>query len=801
MRRVLGILVVVMSIGLVALIAGTVYALKQSPSYSFAPPAASVAPPEADLQPPPPASESGPHRNELLLGLSPERILQKRQQLDDSVWAKEIRAQEYERTFIKLWDQMRTRSGDSHVVLEQVPFDTLTIRRFGPEATHRWDIRTAAMTGPTLVLDSAGWRALIEDAVAKGYVLVHSEWHHAAMTVDDQKELHSTVNMKLFIDNPSTRTHLVIGGALAVTWSDQLDAQHDHLIKAVSATDLTLTSRSGDDAFVETQRLTSEVWPGQTAFQNMSPVLVYDLAGQGHPDIIIPSINLLWRNHSTPGHIHFEKERLFARDLPGITAAVIADFSGDGLPDLLVAGNNLPPTLFPGKSGGTFGPGHNACPGLDSAQMQAPLNITAGDVDGDGRVDFFISQYRYLFGDGNMPDPYYDANDGYPSFLFLNNGDGTFRDATISSGLGEKRFRRTNSAALLDLTGSGHCDLMTINDFSGMDIYRNDGTGHFSDVTDQLVDQRSSFGMSSSVADFTGEGKLDIFMSGMGSTTARRLEQLQLSRSDYPDYTAMRMKMAYGNRLLLGMPDHTYQQASFNDQVARTGWSWGTAACDFGNDGLMDLYIANGFMSRSSAKDYCTRFWTQDIYMANSRPNDAFSQVFVHERDRLGDPSWNGFEHKALLMNEDGRGFRDVAYPMNLGFEWDGREVVGVDLDGDGKDDLVILQTIGANLNAGGQEIVHIEHNQLPSSNHWLEVQLHEAPGCSPLGATVTVTCTDRRFMSCIICGDSYRSQHPASTHIGLGARSTITALDIRWIGGRTRHIDHPPIDTVLQIR
>ena len=73
------------------------------------------------------------------------------------------------------------------------------------------------------------------------------------------------------------------------------------------------------------------------------------------------------------------------------------------------------------------------------------------------------------------------------------------------------------------------------------------------------------------------------------------------------------MKMGYGNRLFLGNGKGGFKQASYNEQVARSGWSWGCTPWDFDNDGDRDLFVANGHHCGKSCEDYCSKYWTNDI--------------------------------------------------------------------------------------------------------------------------------------------------------------------------------------------
>jgi len=706
---------------------------------------------------------------------------------------------------------MRSRQDDQYRILAAFPFDHLLLGTFSAATPHERSITVAKMSAPTVALDTSRWSALLDSLTARGYRLEHSEWHHAAFNAatDAHGAPSSQIAIKLFVANDRLHQHLVVAGPLGITWASALDKDGHHLVFDIDATHLTMTSRVGDDAFAEAFQFRPQdrsCDPQAT----IDPVLVYDLDGDGRPDIVLPSLNTLLLNRSTPGHVSFIATDLCAYPVahtsmetgPFVTSAIIADFNGDGFPDLLECGLGMAPVLFLGNGTGTFRGFGEPVTNLSPQFFTLPMTMTAGDIRGNGLLDVWIGQYRRPYVDGNLPSPYWDANDGFPSFLLMNDGHGHLLDATPGSGLEGKRFRRTYSASLFDLTGTGHLDLLTVNDFSGVDFYAGDGHGHFRDITATEIDQRSSFGMSHAIADFDGDGILDLFISGMGSTTARRLEQMKLGRPEFPEQSRMRMPMAYGNRLLLGRADHTYQQAPYNDLIARTGWSWGCAPIDTDNSGRLDVYLSNGNLSRSTAKDYCTRYWTQDIYMGSSAPSAEWNAFFQLEDSRLKGYSWNPFEHKALLMNEGAGVFRDTAYLMNVGFEYDGREVVATDFDGDGHTDLLEVEYRPAVQDGlPTRPVLHVYRNLMDDHHHWLEVSVPDAPHRSPLGATVTVTAGGRARIAALVSGDGFRIQHPPSAHFGLGDTDHVDAVTVRWSDGMTRTIAAPPIDSLIIVR
>jgi hypothetical protein len=535
-------------------------------------------------------------------------------------------------------------------------------------------------------------------------------------------------------------------------------------------------------------------------YKRLMPLVVYDLNKDGSSEILLGGVNKIYWNH---GNGQFFPEPI-SPGLDIFDSGVVADFTGDGQADFICVGADRHPSLCAGKADGRFLPPARCA----EVRFEFPKSMTAGDVDSDGDLDLWIGQYKFLYFEGSMPTPFYDANDGYPASLLLNDGTGRFTDVTEAAGLSAKRNRRTYSSSLVDLDDDGDLDLLTVNDFCGIDLYRNDrtaGTLRFTDVTDAWADERRLFGMGHSLADFNLDGMLDMYIIGMSSTTARRLDRLQLGREDHPDINRMRQAMGYGNRLLLCAGrggEAAYRQAAFNDHVARTGWSWGSTAIDFDIDGDKDIYVANGHNSGRSAADYCTRYWCHDVYTGTSSANQELLGLFNNSLSELrqGEISWNGFEHNVLLMNQAGQDFARVEFLMGVASEADSRGVVSEDLDGDGRPELLYVQFESAE-EGDAKYTLHVLRNQLETGRHWVGVRLAEsAEGPSPIGAQITVKTSRGVQIHRVVTGDSFSSQHSTTAHFGLGDAAAIESIEVRWPNGDSSVVPSPQVDRYYDV-
>lgn len=505
---------------------------------------------------------------------------------------------------------LRTES-DKFPVLASIPFETIRLGEPVGSEKLDWDILLTQFGGERKTFDHAGWGAFLEGMKAEGFHVYEIEFHQKSFELDEKGKANSVFATLLHVTKVNSSRRWVVKGELAIAWSDLKDANGLHIPRSVDVTAMRVFERQVSSAFKDLVAIETT--------QQIGMILAYDLNRDGLSDIALPIQNkVLWNR----GDGVFEGEALVApyglKPPRENQAAVIADFTGDGYADLLCTGTyKSTPTstvvLFPGDSEGRFSVGGEVA--VDFApDLHKPMCMTAGDVDGDGDLDVWLGQYKPPYQGGQMPTPFYDANDGDPAYLLLNQGGGQFEDGTEAAELAAKRNRRTYSASFVDLDFDNDLDLLAVNDFAGVDIYYNDGFGVFTDVTEDAVDESANFGMAHTFGDYDADGQLDFFVTGMASTTMRRLNAMGLQREEFPGYTKLRTRMGYGNRMYMGGAKPGYRQPSFGDSVARSGWSWGVTSLDFDNDADLDLYIANGHLSDKTTKDYCTRFWCHDIY-------------------------------------------------------------------------------------------------------------------------------------------------------------------------------------------
>ena len=422
------------------------------------------------------------------------------------------------------------------------------------------------------------------------------------------------------------------------------------------------------------------------------------------------------------------------------------------------------------------------------APLRHPEAIAMGDIDGDGDLDAWLVQYKAPYLGGQFPTPYFDANDGFSSYLLRNDGAAGYADITSPAGLGTKRRRRTYSASLIDLNGDGHLDLVNISDFAGVDVYRNDGHGHFEDVTAGLGDAHYTFGMGHSFGDWNGNGLPDLFVPGMDSPAASMLDALHFDRPGFAGYSAHRASMTAGNRAFLGSRAGL-SPAAWSEQVAHSGWSWGSAIVDLANSGHDDIYVVNGHETLPNPEDFEWQFWTQDIYAGTSQNDSRIEKLFqaqAADRYRRG-ISYGGWQANALFTQVSTNRWEDVAWLYGLAETADCRNVVAEDFDNDGGMDLVMTTY---ELWPVRRQRLLVYHNEIAGRGNWIGFRFDwRSPARSLVGAKLVVDTEAGSRTHWFVTGDSYRSQPSFSAHFGLGKITGVLSAEVVWPDGKRKKL------------
>lgn len=732
------------------------------------------------------------------------------QRAADSVWAPEVLAQHCGRTVEAIWDEINGAE-DKLARVADLNLGTVRVGWWQLAETKRpHGIEIYRRAGKAFSLSTSEWTAWVRGFWEAGWRLEWIELRHQRFQANfggqskaaDGSSLRNLLPIRsgflfragLWKTNPenpaaltaeSSSRRALIDGTLTVKWETAGQNQDKIPIAEMDARQLELRSLRGRAPF----RLVLEerIAPPENAY-SIDPLIVADLDVDERLEIILAGKNLVYRDRNGGG---YKAEPLCVFPSHLISTALLADFTGDGFPDLLCM-KHQGLVLLPGAIGGLFDrPEIMLWPAPRA--LKYPMVLACGDADQDSDLDVFIGQYKVPYENGALPTPFYDANDGYPFYLLRNEGSLRFTDVTEESVLGAKRRRRIYSASFVDADGKNGPDLAIVSDFSGAELYWNDGQGRFVNATATTLAEPYGFGMAHSFTDFNLDGRLDFLMIGMTSPTVDRLESMGLRREGLAGNPSMRSRMTYGNRLFLSRADGRFEQNALSRSIARSGWAWGCGAADFDNDGFPDVFIANGMESRESVRDYEPEYWLHDAFVANSARSPKAHAYFQAKfaATRAKGHSYGGYETNRLYLNQNGEIFLEAGYLFGLGLQRDSRNAVADDFDGDGRVD-VLMTHFERWPNA--RQTLRIYRNELPQTGNWIGFRFaRQAGAVDPTGTQVTVQNGKRLAVDEVVTGDSYRSQHAASLHFGLGKAQQADRIILRRPNGQSRIFKNLP--------
>ena len=540
-------------------------------------------------------------------------------------------------------------------------------------------------------------------------------------------------------------------------------------------------------------------------FYNGGGVALGDLTGDGLPEIVLTSNQDGPNVYLNLGQFRFRdvtrNARVDERDR-WTTGVTLADLNGDGKLDIYVCHAGLKPgsaranTLYINQ-GMTDGIPHFTEMASQYGLADTGYSTQAAffDYDGDGDLDMFLIR--------NSPRPVASIavknqrtqRDPVGGHELYRNDRGHFVDVSERAGIYGPTIGFGLGIAVGDVNRDGRPDVYIANDFFERDyLYLNNGNGTFREVLEDALPVSSYFSMGVDIADIDNDGWPDIYTSDMLPEDDYRLKTTQA----FEPWTVYEAKArdGFGHQLMRNMLQRNNGNGTFSDVawqsgVARTDWSWAALIADFDLDGNKDIFVANGMSRDVTSQDYIAFLSNDQTLLAATRGGtqrvDFESLIAAMSSTKLPNYAFRNDGELTFTKVSAAWGLDQLSFSNGAAYG---------DLDGDGALDLVVN-----NVNDEAFVYRNNARTQLPE-NRFLQVRLTgTAENPFAIGARVTIRGGGTQFEQELQPTRGFQSSVDYTLTFGVGKVDTLESVIVDWPTGRSTMLSPVATNQLLTIR
>ncbi|GAB3576195.1 VCBS repeat-containing protein [Spirosoma luteolum] len=544
-------------------------------------------------------------------------------------------------------------------------------------------------------------------------------------------------------------------------------------------------------------------------FYNGGGVAAGDLNNDGRSDLYFVSNQGPNKLYLNEGKMHFREvtARAGVAGRAGWqTGVTFADVNGDGRLDIYVCAVSG----FRGLTGTNElyinnGPGPDGVPtfterAADYGLAFAGFSTQAAffDYDHDGDLDCFLLNHAvHTSRSYDRVSTRSIRNRESGDYLFQNQlvetGKATYTDVSESAGIFGAAMGYGLGIAVADLNADGWEDLYVSNDFHEDDYYYvNDQHGHFREQGRQAFGHTSRFSMGNDAADINNDGYPDLITLDMYPAD----EAVEKSSQGEDALDIYRYKLTYGymdqysrNCLQLNLSGRRFMDVGLLAGVAATDWSWSPLLADYDNDGIKDLFVANGIVRRPNNLDYI-KYMSSDSVQSRMNTTSAA----LNAADIAHMPS--GKVHNYLYRGTGAGLFTDKSLTWGFDAPTLSSGAAYADLDSDGDLDL-ITNNIGES--AG---IYQNDATTLFPANRFLTVKLAgQSPNTFGVGARVVLYSHDTLQLQQLMPTRGFESAVEPVLTFGVGHHATVDSVVVIWPDQRVEVRRGVPTNQTLTLR